>query len=77
MGYSPWGCKRVRHNLATKQPQKAPTWHSDWLNAHFFERMTDEQTSLKVLEGRDAVSFKYHPIIYLYYRLSNKNTLNE
>ena len=22
MGYSPWGCKRVRHNLATKQLQQ-------------------------------------------------------
>jgi len=21
MGYSPWGCKRVGHNLATKQQQ--------------------------------------------------------
>ena len=21
MGYSPWGCKRVRHDLATKQQQ--------------------------------------------------------
>ena len=21
-GYSPWGCKRVRHDLATKQQQK-------------------------------------------------------
>ena len=23
-GYSPWGCKRVRHNLATKQQQRKP-----------------------------------------------------
>ena len=22
MGYSAWGCKRVRHNLATKQPPR-------------------------------------------------------
>ena len=24
VGYSPWGCKRVRHNLATNQQQKSP-----------------------------------------------------
>ena len=24
MGYSPWGCKRLRHDLATKQLQSAP-----------------------------------------------------
>ena len=24
MGYSPWGCKRLRHDLATKQQQSAP-----------------------------------------------------
>ena len=25
VGYSPWGCKKVRHNLATKQQQQ-PKW---------------------------------------------------
>ena len=29
MGYSPWGCKRVGHDLATKQQQ-----HNDF-NIHF------------------------------------------
>ena len=30
-GYSPWGCKRVRHDLATKQQQTTDVSRENWL----------------------------------------------
>ena len=35
-GYSPWGCKRVRHNLVTKQQQglgEELLFYREWISA--------------------------------------------
>ena len=42
VGYSPWGCKRVRDNLATKQQQPSHMW---LLKSRFMTGRVEEAAS--------------------------------
>ena len=42
VGYSPWGCKRVRNDLATKQQQQKVTLQNDVFRLDFCRDTQDE-----------------------------------